>query len=532
MASLSLTWQLQSDDVRQLLNEVERASEYGVGRIQLSHGAIHRIEDLWKNKHKKSEGAEDCLTLVLKVTEVAHKHNLKVDLWTHEISGASEIEITQWQGWKEIDDWLREKYQKAFRQVPGVNGLVLTLAETELCVYTDGMGKRDLVSVVPSLKLHKPEERMAHVIAVMHDICHIAGKILIVRSFVYEPKQLTEFINSLKLLEKERLQSDDLIFMSKCVPHDWHPYYPYSPEIGLLPNQLMELDSGGQEFTGQNQFMRDEVDYIRKTLSYGMEKRVAGVVVRVSRYQNSALGTPNELNLYAISSLIQKPLLTSQEIRLLWIKHKYHLDDKGDTTLKPASKLAGLIERTFLVTNFTLFPLNSWITNHSQLPSQNYVTSSLQNRKISKWVANPDSKVKEKLLDNPSNQTLVLIEEEKQIAKNHLRRSLEDLEEIRGPLGQDIYQDLLKYLCPDWVDVFRLFQLATFGMRYYRSISADRIEEKNAVKKSVFSWITQLRSFIDNPLIMNYFQKISSNVKNPRENFLNCCQEIEDLLNT
>lgn len=529
----TLTWQIQTDDIAQITHSIEQAAKQNVPRVQLSHRVIHAAEQLWEPRQDSAiqkNGAENYQETLRKIVHFAKEKGLCVDIWTHEISGARAEEMTHWKDWKDIGDWLREKYNKAFKLIPGIDGLVLTLAETDFSVYNKGDGQRKgLDSMLPWLVEDAPRDRITHLLSIMHDICKEGNKTLIVRSFVYEPAEIKIFTEAVNALGEERLNGNDLIFMSKCVPHDWQPSYPWNPDIGQLPHQWVEIDHG-QEFTGQSLIMRDEVDYTKSMVAYASAKGVEGFVTRIERYQNPALRTPNALNLFALRSFITDISQTSEDVRMQWINETFSGNSTQKLPTETAHTLAKLTARTFQVTNIMFFPLGCWITNHSQLPRQSYITSSLRDRKTSKWTHALEAMENEQYLDHPNQETLTRIKTEKKVAVKSLQQSLNDLNKIREAIGEENYRYLGKHLSMDLVKVFKVFQLATFGARYYQSLPKEHEEERTRVRDQVLKWTEQLNQFGQIPEVMDYFKAIRSHIQEPEKNYWACYDELRAMV--
>jgi hypothetical protein len=533
LKSSTLSWQIQTDDIDQILYSIQEAANRGVDRIQLSHRVIHTIEELWYPKPDSAiqqQGQQHFHDTLSRIIAFIRERNLKVDIWTHEISGATKEEIASWKNWKIIEDWLTKKYNKAFKIIPEIDGLVLTLAETDFSIYNQGdaywnRNRKGLASELPWLEKELPVDRIANLLSIMHNICRMAKKTLIVRTFVYQPDEIQCFVAAVNKLGKEKLNGGDLIFMSKCTPHDWQPFYPWNPDIGQLPHQWVEIDHG-QEYSGQSLVMRDEVNYTKAMIDHALNNNVEGFVTRIERYQNPALGTPNELNLYALTAFLKDPSQTPQSVKFQWIKDRFTHQDGSFLSNEVSNILASLLERTYQVTNVTLFPLRNCIMNHSQLPDQSYVTNRLTNYKTSKWIANEQN---DERLDHPNDETLSLLKIERREAKALVQDSLNDLEGIRDNLGEH-YVYFKKFLpSRNWVKVFKTFQLAIFGARYYQQLSHDS-PKKQALKQQVICWINKVRAFENNPEIMEYFATIRSRVEKPLENFFECCDELEKMV--
>ena len=150
------SWQFHDPDWDYLQQAIPKAKAAGMNRIQLSHQIVMDAEQLWAG-----DGYERRLDLVRRAAGLAHENGLKVDMWTHELSGlpkdrfrdaaTGEPKLTP-----ELWQWVEEKYEHLFTLVPELDGVVLTFAETDHKVYRDGV-----VSDEP------PPQRVARLIQVM-----------------------------------------------------------------------------------------------------------------------------------------------------------------------------------------------------------------------------------------------------------------------------------------------------------------------------------------------------------------------------
>jgi hypothetical protein len=249
-----------------------------------------------------------------------------------------------------------------------------------------------------------------------------------------------------------------LAIMTKCVPHDWTPYYPFNPLLGDaagLP-QIVEIDLG-EEFTGQSRILHCEPEYVRSVMDHARAKGVIGAVARVERYENKAIGTPNEVNLYAFGRLLVDASVSPESLWLEWATRRY-----GE---KAAPFVIRALRRTFDITNLTFFPCEYWITNHSRIPSWSYAYGHITSRQNAKWIPSPKQLRWRDALLRPNADTLEWIAAEKDLAAKLCERALGDLEQAKAHLKTEDYDELKRYLTfgADVVECFRHQQLGMFA---------------------------------------------------------------------
>ncbi|MGD8240000.1 MAG: hypothetical protein PVH68_15700, partial [Armatimonadota bacterium] len=160
-------WQFHTHDMAYLRRAIDRAAEDGVNHVQLSHGIIDDIEDLFEHEGLAADIEE--------LATRAHGHGMKVFVWTHELEAVPDglksdgkVNLDGPALWR----WLRGKYERAFDLVPSIDGVILTFHETDASVYDDG----DVRSSLP-----RPD-RVTKLVDAMHDVCASRGKALFVRT--------------------------------------------------------------------------------------------------------------------------------------------------------------------------------------------------------------------------------------------------------------------------------------------------------------------------------------------------------------
>jgi len=412
------SWQFHDPDWTHLQQAIPNARRSGMNRIQLSHNVIMNAQQLWDGND-----AAKRLDLVRKIIDLAHRNDLKVDLWTHELSGEPAGLAATKTPPEKIWQSVREKYDRLFRLLPEIDGLVLTFAETQVAVY------KTAISPDP------PAQRVARLIDVMSQACAAHGKLLIVRTFVYEPAELESMRQALHAVAERVGPRGNVVVMTKCVPHDWTPFYPYDPLLGDVAGlpQAVELDLG-QEFTGQSSLLHCEVDYVSRVMAHARSRNVVGAVARVERLANHALLTPNEVNIHAFSRLCLDPSPDADQLWAEWAAARYGKD--------AAPHVVAALKNTFDITNLICFPLEQWITNHSVLPNWSYAIGHVRQRSNSKWISSPrQERLRDELL-SPSPATLIRILNEKDLAKRLVDESMGQLAEARSHLAEADYAEL------------------------------------------------------------------------------------------
>lgn len=471
------SWQFQEPNWETLSADIPRAASMGMNRIQLSHRIVMDAEELWERR-----GHEERLALVRKCITLAHRHGLSVDMWTHEISGLP-LEFREGRRARlspELWQWLDAKYEKLFSLVPDLDGLVLTFAETDFPIHKDA-------SVISELS---PVQRFVKLMDILSSVCARHHKTLMVRTFVYEPHEIAWIGQALSEMAEHLQERGNVTVMTKCVPHDWHPYYPYNPllgNVGGLP-QVVEIDLG-QEYTGRNRLLHYEVEYVKHALEHARSKGVVGAVARVERYAYRALGTPNEVNLHAFSRLLDDASPSPETLMREWLAARY-----GEAA---APHMPAVLRPTFQSTNMTLYTLGEWTSNHSELPSWDYAVGHVRDRAVALWVSSPGAELNRARLLHPDWETIAAVEEEKNLAARLIGMSRDSLERARPHLKDEDYAELRDYLAfADLnVELFRRHALALLTTLAAEQAGSD--EERARFRMGAEEHLAQLRNFAD-----------------------------------
>lgn len=505
-------WQFHDYNWDYISKAIPMAARAGMNRIQLSHNIIMDAEELWER-----EGQEARLKFVRDSVDLAHKNGLKVDIWTHELSGVPK-EFMDADGKCVLSprlwSWVEQKYEKLFDLVPGLDGVVLTFCEVDIPVYDD-----------EKVACEQPQmQRIARLGEVVAGVCERNGAAIIIRTFVHEPQQLAWIGEAVQVLGETLKDKKNAVVMTKCVPHDWHPYYPYDPLLGKsagLP-QIVEIDLG-DEYSGLSWVPHCQVDYVRRCLKYAREKGVIGAVARVERLKDHALGTPNEVNIHAYSRLVRDSSISNAALWSEWAEAKYGA--------AAAPGVVRALERTFDINNMTFFPLQAWVMDHSKIGNWEYAKKHVvtyERYSVRRWIPSP---YYERIYDDlcmPHWDTLTKIEHEKALARALLAKSEADLDAVRSSLEPKLYAELRDYFDRlGWVlNIFEKYQLALFAsMRYdymLHSQDADKVETERfeaACEKYIKEFDELAKRFVakygqDTPLMpKSRIERFSSDVK-------------------
>jgi hypothetical protein len=318
--------------------------------IQISHYVCHDVDDLLDHPDR----AERARALV----RAYRAAGLKVWCWTHEFR-LPPVQAVQGKRLNydspEIWQHLREKYTRFLREVlPDIDGLILTFAETDFPVYQDEYVRGG----------GSPAQRTARLANALNEICRQNGKRLAIRDFVYRRNEVERMAEALALCD------NDIVIMSKCVPHDWHPFYPSNPLLGRVGSkeQWVEFDFG-HEYEGQHLYPYAEVQANLERLRHAFACGAHTLVLRLDRAVRftgrSALHTPwGQLELLTVQRFAENPRVEADQIWAEWEKSQF-----------PGARR--LTELSTQAVQQMLFPQEFWYADHSRLPTWEYASSHL-----------------------------------------------------------------------------------------------------------------------------------------------------------
>jgi len=435
-------WQFHKLDIPYVTKVMERADKYDINTVVFSHEMIKNVSQLYEMGGRGQELRD--------LAHRAHELDLRVWIWIHEL----EYDIPDRYVENDIVypdrpgfwDWLHSKYEKLFSDYPEFDGIMLTFHETKHKIF-----REDDVQSALSMP-----ERFAKMINTINQACAEHDKDFVVRSFLYEPRELEWFSEGLKKVHER------VMLQSKCVPHDWQPFYPHNPMIGKFPDRklIVEFDCSS-EFTGKNRIPYTSPEYFEYRWRYDLaQPGVVGYNARLDHGGYDALFTPNEINIYTLYRLTENPDVCAKDIWRDWTQKRYGI--------QASPWVAKALRASFDIINKSFFVLEFWITNHSKVPSFGYADGHLSSRTIAKWKPNkPRYAELEKRLNHPDAELLERILAEKDEAISLADETLFYLSQARPHLSGEQYDDLFwrLNLLRRVADIWKLHAEAFFGYK-------------------------------------------------------------------
>jgi hypothetical protein len=441
------------------------ASKFGVDCVHFSHDICHHADDLLRDPAQA--------THVRRLADLYRGAGLGLWCWTHEVRHPPEALLRE--GKLLADDarlipHLEEKYGRFFTEtLPGLDGLVLTFAETEFPVYQDER----------ILSERNRMDRTEQLIRCMRDICHRHGKRLAIRDFVYRADEIDAFREVISRLPK------DVIVMSKCVPHDWQPFYPDNPLIGDVGEheQWIEHDFG-LEYEGQHLYPFGNLDTVFERFRRGKKKGSNTLCLRLDRFagdrKQSAIATPwGRILLQAATDFSKNGCATVEAF------HDRH----------PAMPWDLLDKATRSVCAF-LFPLRFWLANHSNLPSYEYARDHLVGGnadRLPQWTGSQEDLDLEKRFIAPDAELVRRLQEEADEAVDLARTACQAADALPASSSAQAWRSGTSQLLL-WAMLFRDYRDVFFTIRLRETRAGDAGDRDEQFDEPLSVKIARLRS--------------------------------------
>ena len=205
--------------------------------------------------------------------------------------------------------YLRWKVGAAFKAVPGLDGIVLTLTEADFSVLHNSNQDR-----YPPVKV---VEKLVRIFAEEHERL---GKTLIVRSFGSIAPDYEQIIAGAKAAAK----SHRFEVETKATAYDFDPFLPNNPFLRKIPGTTLgtECDCLGEYF-GAGYFPAAQVPVIHRYVRDAREQGADRYTIRIDRVGNSIFDSAHEVNIYAYMRFIRDPKATPEEVMDEWAKRRW-----------------------------------------------------------------------------------------------------------------------------------------------------------------------------------------------------------------
>lgn len=339
-------WNILTDHTPTAYKTLAASADYPVNQLQLSHDICQNLKDVKFQWNRN---------IVNGLTTKAHKLGIpEVLVWDHalydldyypdrfKVNNTTQIDLDNPKFWK----WFKRDYRKMLSEIPDVDGIVLTFAETGACIENQY-----------SEQIKLPEEKLA---ALVDSVAAVVVKErnlkLYLRSSANEHSNILKMKNCFHLIK-----TPGIVVMVKETPDDSFVIHPVSRWIKDIPLPVIVEFDCAHEYNGQGIVASVFPEtHLKHWQYYQTLPNVIGYSLYTDCTHNtSIIGTPAEINLYAISKASQNPELGINEITEGFIAEKF--DSAAIEYLKPIFELAPEI----ILSSFYTLGLNT--TNHSEV---------------------------------------------------------------------------------------------------------------------------------------------------------------------
>ncbi len=425
-------WILLDRNETAMLDTIDTAADFGVNHIQLSHDLIMDIDDAVGDD---ADTLARIATLNAGIAR-AHEHGMKAYVWAHEFTGVS-IDVC-FDPADPVWETRAQQYRVAFSAMPDLDGVILMFGSSDLppwyafcscdwCV--DNYGDDPLESPPPAVKVQLVAQAIGEVVV------NELGKELFIRTFVHEPNEVAWHSDGLREVEGVSFTG-----MHKGPVQDWQPYNPHhacTGNVGSHPS-VLELDLAG-EYYGKSELPWAAPGYYWYRLEHAWKNRGIGAVARVQRGSLHALGTPNEVNLYAVAEWVKNPDLPIESVWDGFLESYYALAPQADgqATLKQ------VLKDTFPIRRKSHYVLGIWaLDKGSDIPNGVALDQFDDRGDMPKWDA--DWTDVWNALDRPNKETVWQVWQEGCEAVVLAEVSLTASADLDGKLATDLYSDLAR----------------------------------------------------------------------------------------
>ena len=206
-------------------------------------------------------------------------------------------------------DYVRWKVQEAFRQVPELDGVVLTLTEADFSVIHNSRPDR-----------YPPAKVVETVTRIFLEEHRRLGKRFIFRSFGSIESDYRDLIAGANACAPDY----DFEIETKITPFDFSPFLPANPYLRKTSRCTIgaECDCLG-EYLGAGYLPAAQVGAIARYVGYGRAADVDRYTIRIDRVGNSIFDSAQEVNLYAYMRFIRDPKATAEGVVGEWAAKRW-----------------------------------------------------------------------------------------------------------------------------------------------------------------------------------------------------------------
>ena len=333
LAAATISWSVMHPtelDPAYMQRVADKAAEYGgvdsfevCGRCGFPWGGLNALVDYAPYPQTAAAVDKELIALTRRrmneIVAIAHKAGKPVYYWHRE--GYMPKEMTKdLPGLLDEDgeydllgrpylDYVRWKVSAAFDEVPGLDGVVLTLTEADFSVIHNSNPKRypaaKVVDTITRIFLEEHEKR---------------GKTFIFRSFGSVAQDYEDLIAGAALAAKDHRFEIE----TKVTAYDFDPFLPENPFLRKTPGCTLGAECDGLgEYLGAGYLPAAQVPVIRRYVNEANAKGTDRFTIRIDRVGNTLFDSAQEVNLYAYMRFIRDPSATPEQVMDEWAARRW-----------------------------------------------------------------------------------------------------------------------------------------------------------------------------------------------------------------
>ena len=269
--------------------------------------------------------------------------------------------------------------------------------------------------------------------------CKDNGKTFCLLTHVWFPYQEELLYNALKDFPSDL----PIMLEHNYTTGDFNPYFPFPGLIKKLP----QMDHSvcyccGMEYHGLAITPCCFPEAIQATVAQAAEDtpNFKRITVRPYWDNHSVLGTPNEINLYALLHLADNPIADMETVWNDWIHEKYNVKNEKE-------EFVSILRNSYEAIKLVNFTFGTRMNDHSHLPDFEVLETRLHLYAQAMQIWNPVPEVRQTIRDllmTPGAKILRLNREAHEKAMYYIDDALQRLDKISTSLSSTDYADIKK----------------------------------------------------------------------------------------
>ena len=234
---------------------------------------------------------------------------------------------------------VRSKLAEFFDNVPEMDGIVLTLTESDYSVIHNSDPRR-----------YPPRAVVRKLVSTFAEELHRRKKRFILRSFGSIAQDYEDILAGVDLLPL----ATSLEIETKITPYDFSPFLPFNPYLRHSGRCALsaEYDSIG-EFLGAGYLPAPDPARVIDSVTYARRQGVERHVIRIDRIGHATFTSPQAVNLLAFDRAILDPNVTAEAVWKQWAAA--HWPDCADRMTAVMQRGIAMVKKTHFIDGHVIF---------------------------------------------------------------------------------------------------------------------------------------------------------------------------------